>query len=119
MSDPDFDGCRRACRLAATHTLIWGDCENAPESSKPKPKVTFVRNGIAEDGQPSLWCESLTTTELAARIDPVLRHAWAQPHASLAAVARAIAEDLAAGASTDVVSAPSEPPPYSSALLRP
>lgn len=66
----DFDGCHRDCRKAGKHTLRWGGCEHAPE---PEPSITIMRVRTAADGYPELVGERSTVTELAARIEDVLR----------------------------------------------
>jgi hypothetical protein len=73
MDVEEFDGCKRACRTAGRHTLVWGDCSAAPESARPEPKLTVMRTRIAEDGYPSLVGELFTRTELAERIELTLR----------------------------------------------
>lgn len=55
MTDqPDFDGCRRACRLAGAHTLVWGECEHAPETSRPEPTISIARVEPLHDGYPGI-----------------------------------------------------------------
>jgi len=49
----DFDGCRRSCRKNG-HTLVWGECEHAPEPPAPEPTVYVTRKQIEADGWPSI-----------------------------------------------------------------
>ncbi|MCX4232075.1 hypothetical protein [Streptomyces ortus] len=78
----DFDGCRRDCRLAQAHTLVWGECEHAP---KPEPTVNMSVVYTAADGHPSIGFDTYTVPELARLIEPAAGDAL-----RAAAVARAI-----------------------------
>jgi hypothetical protein len=62
----DFDGCRRACRLAGAHTLVYGECEQAPE---PEPTVSLPRVYTAADGRPSIGFDAYTVPQLARLIE--------------------------------------------------
>ncbi|KAB1979250.1 hypothetical protein [Streptomyces triticiradicis] len=66
---PDYDGCRRACRLAAAHTLVSGECEHAPA---PEPTVSLSRVYTDVDGLQSIGFDSYTVPELARLIEPAL-----------------------------------------------
>lgn len=92
---PDFDGCHRECRIAEVHTLIWGRCERAPESSRPEPTLMLGRVYTAEDGYPAVRFDSIPVSVLATRIEQVLVRAWSQLGADIASAARDVAEDLA------------------------
>ncbi|HEX8808334.1 MAG TPA: hypothetical protein VF760_04995 [Xanthobacteraceae bacterium] len=69
----DFDGCSRPCRISGVHTLVWGECADAPESARPEPRVTIGSTYIAADGHPSIGLESIPVSELAERIEKALR----------------------------------------------
>jgi hypothetical protein len=69
----DFDGCARACRKAGVHTLVWGDCEHAPASARPEPRVTIGGVRVAADGENSIVLESVPVSDLADRIERALR----------------------------------------------
>lgn len=73
MTDLDFDGCSRPCRTTGVHTLIWGDCAHAPETARPEPRVTIGGTYIAADGYPSIGLQSIPISEMAERIEKVLR----------------------------------------------
>lgn len=68
----DFDGCARECRKPRVHSYRWGYCEHAPESAKPEPRITFGGVRTMADGQPGIALESVTVSELAARIERAL-----------------------------------------------
>lgn len=70
---PDFDGCARSCRKTHIHTLLWGDCAHAPESSRPEPRVTIGSVQTAADGHPSIVLQSIPVSDLAERIEKALR----------------------------------------------
>ena len=70
MADLDFDGCARACRKAGAHTLVWGQCEHAPE---PEPRLSVLRQRIMGDGHPSIVTETIHLSDLADRIEAALR----------------------------------------------
>lgn len=59
----DFDGCRRVCRKIG-HTLVWGECEHAPEPPEPEPTVFIARKQTASDGGPMLWFEPVPVKDL-------------------------------------------------------
>jgi hypothetical protein len=65
----DFDGCNRKCRQAGAHTLVWGECEHAPE---PEPTVSLPRVYTDTDGFPSIGFDTYTVTQLAELIEPAL-----------------------------------------------
>jgi len=74
MTALDFvDGCSRPCRKTGVHTLIWVDCEHAPETARPEPRVTIGGTYIAADGHPAIGLESIPVSELSERIEKVLR----------------------------------------------
>jgi hypothetical protein len=73
VSVEEFDGCTRACRKTRVHTLVWGDCERAPESARPEPTLTVMRRRVLEDGYPALVGESVTLSALAGQIEKALR----------------------------------------------
>jgi hypothetical protein len=62
----DFDGCNRKCRQAGAHTLVWGECEHAPE---PEPTVSLSRVYKAADGFPAIGFDTYTLPELARLIE--------------------------------------------------
>jgi hypothetical protein len=66
----DFDGCSRECRKAGGHTLKWGRCEFGVE---PEPRVDILRVITADDGYPSIVTESTSVSDMAERIEKVLR----------------------------------------------
>ena len=71
MTDTEeFDGCSRACRKKGEHTLVWGNCEHAVE---PEPRVSIGGVVTAPDGYPSIVLQSIPVSELADRIERVLR----------------------------------------------
>lgn len=56
----DFDGCARACRKSGAHTLVWGDCEHAPESARPVPTISIGRvEPDLGDGYPGIVMRSI------------------------------------------------------------
>jgi hypothetical protein len=69
----DFDGCAYSCRKPREHTLVWGDCAQAPESARPEPRVTIGSTFIDVDGYPSIGMTSIPVSELAERIEKALR----------------------------------------------
>ncbi|MFJ6215045.1 hypothetical protein ACIQGZ_17170 [Streptomyces sp. NPDC092296] len=97
----DFDGCARACRTTGVHTLTWGECGIAPESARPEPRVSIGRRFTALDGHQALAIASVPISEMAGRIERVLRtvHIRLGPNAlsggEYAAMALAVAADLA------------------------
>lgn len=68
-TEPDFDGCRRACRLAGAHTLVSGECEHAPA---PEPTVSLSHVYTDTDGRKSIGFDTYTVDQLAELLDPVL-----------------------------------------------
>lgn len=70
VSSEDFDGCARACRKAGSHTLVWGECEYAAE---PEPRISIGGVVTAPDGYPSIVLQSVPVSEMADRIEQVLR----------------------------------------------
>lgn len=75
MTDPtetavDFGGCNRKCRQAGAHTLVWGECEHAPE---PEPTVSLSRVYKAADGFPATGFDTYTVQQLAELLEPALR----------------------------------------------
>lgn len=75
MTDPtetavDFGGCNRKCRRAGAHTLVWGECEHAPE---PEPTVSLSRVYKAADGFPATGFDTYTVQQLAELLEPALR----------------------------------------------
>lgn len=92
----EFDGCARACRQPLVHTLVWGECAHAPESARPEPRVSIGGVFIDVDGYPSIGMTSIPVSELAARIERVLRSVPVQiPDGDYAGMAYAVAMDLA------------------------
>lgn len=70
MDAAEFDGCSRACRKAGKHTLVWGDCELAVE---PEPRISIGGVVTAPDGYPSIVLASIPVSEMADRIEKILR----------------------------------------------
>ena len=67
----DFDGCHRACRVKAAHSLIWGGCEHA---IPPEPTVSMsMVYTDSEDGYPSIGFDAYTVAELGELITAGLR----------------------------------------------
>ncbi|EGX60132.1 hypothetical protein SZN_09426 [Streptomyces zinciresistens K42] len=66
----DFDGCNRRCRRAGAHTLVYGECEHAPE---PEPTVSLLRVYKAADGFPAIGFDTYTVPELGELITAALR----------------------------------------------
>lgn len=62
----DFDGCRRACRRAGAHTLVYGECEQGPE---PEPTVSLPRVYTAADGFLAVGFDTYTVPQLARLIE--------------------------------------------------
>ncbi|MFJ4847579.1 hypothetical protein [Streptomyces sp. NPDC088733] len=74
MTTPaDFDGCARACRKPRVHTLVWGECEHAPESARPEPTVSMSHVFVDYDGHNSIGFDSYTLQQLADLIELALR----------------------------------------------
>lgn len=91
----EFDGCARTCRQPLVHTLVWGECGLAPESARPEPRVTIGGVFTDVDGYPSIGMTSVPVSELAARIERVLRTVPTQiPDGDYAGMAHAVARDL-------------------------
>lgn len=70
MTPTTFDGCGRICRKTFTHTLVWGECEYAPQ---PEPTVSMSHVFTDIDGQKSIGFDSFTVEQLADLIEPALR----------------------------------------------
>lgn len=67
----DFDGCHRACRVKAAHSLIWGGCEHA---APPEPTVSMsMIYTDPEDGYLSIGFDTYTVAELGELITAGLR----------------------------------------------
>lgn len=75
MTEPiDFDGCSRACRKQAAHTLAWPECAEAPESARPEPVIHIgPRFFTAPDGEPGIGFDTFTAAQLTERIERALR----------------------------------------------
>lgn len=70
MTPTSFDGCGRRCRKNLAHTLVYGECEQAPA---PEPTVSMSRVFTDTDGYPSIGFDSFTVQQLADLIEPALR----------------------------------------------
>lgn len=70
MDAEEFDGCARSCRKAGKHTLVWGDCEHAAE---PEPRISIGGVVTAPDGYPSIVLQSIPVSQMADRIEQILR----------------------------------------------
>lgn len=66
----EFDGCSRECRKTRKHTLVWGNCELAVE---PEPRISIGGVVTASDGHPSIVLRSVPVSEMADRIEQILR----------------------------------------------
>jgi hypothetical protein len=66
----DFDGCSRKCRKTSAHTLVYGECEQAPA---PEPTVSMSRSFTGPDGHPAIGFDVFTEQQLADLIEPALR----------------------------------------------
>lgn len=76
IDPPPFEGCSRLCRPRGgpwRHTLIWGECEHAPESARPEPRISLFGPFRADDGEMSLGTTSFTIPEMAAKVEAALR----------------------------------------------
>lgn len=73
----DFDGCSSsACRPRNKpwkHTLQWGLCAHAPESTRPQPTISLLGVFTAEDGNKSIGTTSFTVMEMADKVEAALR----------------------------------------------
>lgn len=71
-------GCKRTC--FEKHTLIWGDCADAPESARPEPTVSmsYIYTD-PEDGYLSIGSETYTAPQLAELIREGMRAAGETP----------------------------------------
>jgi len=74
-TETDFDGCRHGCRRAGAHTLVYGECEHAPE---PEPTVSLSHVYADTDGRKSIGFDTYTVGELADLIEPSLRRVQAR-----------------------------------------
>lgn len=70
VSDTDFDGCTRACRKAAEHTRVWGECEFGVKS---EPTVSMSKVFCDTDGHNSIGFDVYDLEQLAGLIEPALR----------------------------------------------
>jgi hypothetical protein len=70
LTPTSFDGCGRRCRNTLTHTLVYGECDQAP---LPEPTVSMSRVFTDTDGQPSIGFDAFTVQQLADLIEPALR----------------------------------------------
>lgn len=95
MSDK-FDGCRRDCRTAGTHTLVWGDCEQGVEPPPPAPVVPAV--SLSDDGCMSIGYEPY---DLAGHDAEVRAAVFAEVRAKLLAIAEEFAAERPGRSSYD------------------
>lgn len=70
MTPTSFDGCGRRCRKNLAHTLVYGECEQAPP---PEPTVSMSKIFKDTDGYPSIGFDAFTVQQLADLIEPALR----------------------------------------------